>query len=373
MRTKAALIVIIFLMLVSAMASSEELVSVDEDNEQSLPLDVINYFQKTSICGYSILGQALFESDDMIDGTFFVLIHTTSNTNVLYCFTKSLGVWNLSFYTQEAIPQKDEHVTIYPLETIFDDIREEEHQGKFLVIGELDEHHEEMMLGTIYQLNTSGEWLLFHVWSHGLYDKMWYRDTSISFYGDLENTNSEHTVYGLFPRNLRRMRLEIDISYNYDEAQSWPQAVPLLTEQQEISASLGHNAKYVVYSAPNINSLCGAKGKAAVSTNGRIMAYGKEAGWIMIQYEIDENNNRIGYIHASLPKNVAIPELSFTNYPMNISSPAFVTDDPLRSHRVLTQLPENSTVIWLAMLDKWAYVEGSSFRGFVPVKALAVN
>ncbi len=130
--------------------------------------------------------------------------------------------------------------------------------------------------------------------------------------------------------------------------------------------------QYAVYSAPDRNSIRGGNGKAKVSTNGRIQVFGKENGWILIQYAIDREHYRFGYITAAaLPKNAEVKDLQFNQIRAAIDHPVSVTDDPLFSQSLLTTLVEGETVTWLATMGEWAYIEGDGFRGFVPEDALS--
>ena len=65
------------------------------------------------------------------------------------------------------------------------------------------------------------------------------------------------------------------------------------------------NQTYAVYSAPDKKSIRGAKSRARVSTNGWIQVFGYEDDWILVQYDITKEHNRIGYIYKNaLPKDV---------------------------------------------------------------------
>lgn len=67
-----------------------------------------------------------------------------------------------------------------------------------------------------------------------------------------------------------------------------------------LSASLvtfTSNQTYAVYSAPDRKSIRGAKGRARVSTNGWIQVFGSDGDWILVQYDITDKHNRIGYIY----------------------------------------------------------------------------
>ena len=136
------------------------------------------------------------------------------------------------------------------------------------------------------------------------------------------------------------------------------------------------NQTYAVYSAPTKKSIRGAKGKARVSTNGWIQVFGAEEDWILVQYDISDKQNRIGYIYINaLPKDVTVPDLNLkravavTNYDVE------VTDDPLVSHTPLAKLTENTKVTCLGTMGTWTYIEAKEndvlFRGFVPTECLS--
>ena len=135
-------------------------------------------------------------------------------------------------------------------------------------------------------------------------------------------------------------------------------AAERLPEGSELTATeirFAGGKKYAVYSAPDRESMRGGNGKAAVSTNGRIQVFGKEDGWILIQYSIDSGHYRFGYIDAaSLPKKAEVADLDFTGIEAAIDHPVSVTDDPLHSQSVLTSLTGGEAVTWLATMGDWA-------------------
>lgn len=115
-----------------------------------------------------------------------------------------------------------------------------------------------------------------------------------------------------------------------------------------LSASLvsfTSNQTYPVYSAPDSKSVRGAKDRARVSTNGWIQVFGSESDWILVQYDITDTHNRIGYIYKNaLPADVTVPELNLTSIPSVVHYDVEVTDDPLVSRTPLARLTENSKV-----------------------------
>ena len=145
-----------------------------------------------------------------------------------------------------------------------------------------------------------------------------------------------------------------------------------------LSASLvsfTSNQTYPVYSAPDSKSVRGAKDRARVSTNGWIQVFGSESDWILVQYDITDTHNRIGYIYKNaLPADVTVPELNLTSIPSVVHYDVEVTDDPLVSRMPLARLTENSKVTCLGTMGEWTYIEAEAdkerFRGFVPSACL---
>ena len=139
--------------------------------------------------------------------------------------------------------------------------------------------------------------------------------------------------------------------------------------------SFTSNQTYPVYSAPDSRSIRGAKGRARVSTNGWIQVFGSEGDWILVQYDITDTHNRIGYIYKNaLPADVTVPELNLTSIASVVHYDVEVTDDPLVSRTPLARLTENSKVTCLGTMGEWTYIEAEAdkerFRGFVPSACL---
>ena len=136
------------------------------------------------------------------------------------------------------------------------------------------------------------------------------------------------------------------------------------------------NQTYAVYSAPDSKSIRGAKGRARVSTNGWIQVFGSDRDWILVQYDITDKHNRIGYIYKNaLPEDVVVPELVLTSITAVVNYDVAVTDDPLISKTPLAKLTENTSVTVLGAMGDWTYIEGEEnkvrFRGFVPTACLS--
>ena len=154
-------------------------------------------------------------------------------------------------------------------------------------------------------------------------------------------------------------------------AESLPD-LPVSAEFRAQDVSFKAGEKYAVYSAPDENSLRGAGGKAAVSTDGAVRVYGWENGWLLIEYPIDAAHDRIGYIQPGAFSGTA-EALRFSDMEAVAKADLTVTDDPLGAGAKLASLRAGQSVRWLGTLGSWAYIAWEKGRGFVPVSGLALS
>ena len=137
-----------------------------------------------------------------------------------------------------------------------------------------------------------------------------------------------------------------------------------------------------VYCAPFDGAEQAGNGKAAVSTGEpfRLLGTLQYGEWGMIDYTIDSQSGRIGWIRLPETDWLLTPygDLSFSRTAMRTVRDTEITDDPLRSGRTVTVIPEGETVIGMFMLTDsrrdWIYAEtardGRPVWGFVPSDAL---
>lgn len=196
-------------------------------------------------------------------------------------------------------------------------------------------------------------------------------DNGVTFYNDAGKTVG--TVRGTVQRDFRYLSfsaLPKTLSAAKMKLTTAPDIPVGQLNPEEIRFTGGQ--RYEVYSAPSNGPgvLRGANGNAAVSTNDWIQVFGEENGWILIQYAIDRDHMRFGYIPAdALPKDAKVDTLTWywakSAYLMSDTS---VTDDPLYSRSELMTLPAGSWVTALASMGDWMYIEsatGDHLRGFV--------
>jgi uncharacterized protein YraI len=142
---------------------------------------------------------------------------------------------------------------------------------------------------------------------------------------------------------------------------------------------------YPVYSARGTEYARsrGNNGKASVGTNEPITVYGipyedrQEKAFLLIQYKIDSNNYRFGFItdfaiHADDVNK--IPIVLWNAGWGYINAPVDVTDDPLHSQRTIDRITENLEASACAFLgNDWLLVSyinddyAAESWGFIPV------
>ncbi len=195
------------------------------------------------------------------------------------------------------------------------------------------------------------------------------RNGKIEFYDwSAERKRGSVNLYTVFGLNTAFRSLP----KSYQEAKatfSDPPEIPGGTLNAE-RIKFTSNQKHAVYSGPGENYLRGGNGKASVSTNDWIQVFGKENGWIMIQYDITSEHMRIGWIREdALPRKTTVSSLNFGNHKAYTTALCTITDDPLFSLATVMNVPANSEVRWLATMGSWIYVEYETgmepVRGFI--------
>ena len=138
--------------------------------------------------------------------------------------------------------------------------------------------------------------------------------------------------------------------------------------------------KFKVFSAPSEASFRAANGKAQVSSNGAIYGMGWENGWLLIMYETNNGQCRIGYINNIKGNIPALPQLSFSRVNCTVQQNASLTDDPAKSGNPIATLQAGATVTYLTTMynsGAWDYIEtsinGQTARGFVPSGVLDID
>lgn len=353
--TLALLIIALFAVCVCA-ASAEE----------PLPAKISEFFSDSSFADAEIIGTARWNTG------WFVLVRK-GGSNIVYSFAPSENGWKNDFSAAKGVPQGD--VRMFVTDSIDEYMAQQSYKGPFLVFEQYSAAEKSVTLFAAYQHNSSGQWNLIRLFGGG-FDHMVLQKGVITYYRDATLSEVAGTAKGTFQRNLRYVNLS-SLPQTYKKAASSLTKPPVLPEGSELVATdiqFEGGKKYSVYSAPDKTSLRSSNGKAAVSTNGWIQVFGKENNWILIQYSIDKDHYRFGYIDAaSLPKKAKVADLAFDRYNAAVSENVSVTDDPLFSRSEIASLKGGENVILLSKMGNWAYIEVPGCRGFVPWSSLSIS
>lgn len=225
----------------------------------------------------------------------------------------------------------------------------------------------------------NGKWLLVH-WEDFDYCSVFVKENALYYYGSwlAEYEPWYGKVDGTIQRDIRWASIA-NIPHDYKSAKKKITVAPTIPDGDLNADNIKFTGgkKYAVFSGPDKDFIRSAKGKAAVSTNDWIQVFGQEEDWILIQYAIDKDHYRFGYIPAkALPKKTTVKELAFVRTAARLQYAVPVTDDPLFSGAELTRLQSGEEVILLANMGQWAYIEvdgQKKCRGFVPMDSVGFD
>ena len=290
------------------------------------------------------------------------LIHATKNDN---------GEWKINWSTESALPQGEESITLtdrggttyagIKLGTAFSYRPYRSGCYEYLY----QKHNNTWLLEEIIYIDTDGTLLdTYRITDEGVTYKGWLTNDRKTFIEGRVQRDLRYFSCSGFPTDLNALRNSL----------SNPPKIPTgALDAEEIKFSGGK--KYSVFSGPGEHYMRGGNGKAAVSTNDWIQVFGKENGWIMIQYDITSDHMRIGWIREdALPKNITVKELELGDYKTYTTVQCDMTDDPLFTNTSVTTIQAGTELIWLSTMGSWTYVEWGGIsqpvRGFIQTSCL---
>lgn len=341
--------------------------------ESDLPQEISLFFSSQGENEYAI------DASIEIEGYYFVTAKDMKGINHLFGFKQDPGSWNYWLHTIDAVPQGTTSLVLGNAQGSSDLVTEKVNTDPTLSINRISKFGDSCDMGVNYVL-TNGTWLLCKLYSteaNNQYVVYCYNNT-VTYYADNNATKPTGTVKGTIQRDLCYANIS-NIPKSYNTAREKLTVAPAVPEGslQATEIKFTGGKKYAVYSAPDENSMRSGNGKAAVSTNDWIQVFGREDDWILIQYAIDKDHYRFGYIPVNaLPKKASVNQLEFLYTGAATATTVTVTDDPLFSQSSLVTLQAGSTVTWLATMGDWAYVEyegKEKVRGFVPVNSLTTE
>ena len=233
----------------------------------------------------------------------------------------------------------------------------------------------------VWMRNNNGNWRLTHI---TMFDPLMHYDTSkedaLRIYnsGWVQGKATDVWIYAAYETNLRYFNLSA-FPRTVEHAREILTNPPKIPQGDLMARKIRFTSgqKFKVYQGPGEEYGQAGNGKAAVSTNDWIQVFGEENGWILIQYDINKDHMRIGWIKSSaLPKKATVSRLTYAPLNAITSMNTNLTDDPLFSQSSVLALSQGTSLVVLAKMGQWAYVEvpGSSpVRGFVNESALVIN
>ncbi len=307
---------------------------------------------------------------------------------ILVCYHEEDGRMNYAFKNANAVPQGEEEAWFskgkagwYP-----------EDNG-FYTDGRVSEklNYDDGLNFSVTQLDDVGEsyakWVRYR-WIDGGFRLTNYKhfswlpvgiqDGALRFYdntipcvlGDVKGsvqTNIRYVSYSTLPKEIEEARAKLTVATGEWFGGYAPRRIKFTGGQ-----------KFPVYTGPGEGYARSGNGKGQVSTNDWIEVYGQKDGYILIQYGISSEKNRIGWIEKSaLPKDADVPQIAFDGWGERcvLSDSADVTDDPFVSETALATLkPGDSFDLLLAVSGDWCYIEfeknGKRMCGFLPLEAI---
>ena len=161
-----------------------------------------------------------------------------------------------------------------------------------------------------------------------------------------------------------------------------------LSEARQYAIKFGHETKLgnrdslPVYSAPRLDAVRGANGKASCYTSDGLDSAGWMGAWLMIRYEKNNGGYRVGWVPNTELKSGRVEasrSVNFAYWPVEIAVDCMLTDDPLLESENLGYVSAGSTLTFLATYQyrngrEYAYVSGfmhgQPVSGFIPLYAI---
>ena len=339
---------------------------------ENIPQGVTDYLDGSRWSGWEITGWVNPDGNLSSSACAFAVVKR-GRENVLVAFGWKDGKWIYKWYNPTALPQVSAPILLLCDDWQINDGFSGHRFSSYYIF-----NNETMEARCKWVQQKDSSWRLIHM---SCYNPLMFYDTSVEnalrLYnvGWVEGQETDVWVYGTYQTNLRYFSFSA-FPRTVKEAReklSNPPTIPSGTlSAQKVSFSGGK--KYEVYQGPGEEYGRAGNGKASVSTNDWIQVFGRENGWIMIQYDISSDHMRIGWIpEAALPSSAKVLDLQYTPVTVRTIEQVNLTDDPLASQSSVAVLPADSTVTWLASMGEWAYVECTGarlLRGFVLQEAL---
>ena len=142
------------------------------------------------------------------------------------------------------------------------------------------------------------------------------------------------------------------------------------------------NSIWTVYSAPDLNAVRGANGKASLATDGDVSTGGWSGSWLMVRYSKSNGGFRVGWVPKQEINRVIkrTKSCNFAYWTVTVGKNCTLTDDPLYESEALAYASSGETLTYLGYYQygngrEYAYVQGDlngkPVCGFIPFEAIA--
>lgn len=146
---------------------------------------------------------------------------------------------------------------------------------------------------------------------------------------------------------------------------------------------LGNRDTWQVYTAPSLNAIRGANGKASVHTSEGVDTAFWSGAWLMVRYQKNNGGFRVGWVPKSGINAINTVfedrDAHFAYWPVQVNQDCILTDDPLYESEVLAYASVGEELTYLAYYQynrgrEYAYVQGDlngqPICGFIPFEAI---
>ena len=146
---------------------------------------------------------------------------------------------------------------------------------------------------------------------------------------------------------------------------------------------MGNNDTYPIYSAPSLDAVRGANGKASMHTSGGGYSAGWSGAWLLMRYEKKDGGYRVGWVprtELNMRGIEATRSVNFAYWTVTLDADCALTDDPLMESEILAYAEKGEQLTYLAFYQyrggrEYAYVQGEvdgqPIGGFIPFDAIA--
>lgn len=359
---KKALSVLIILVLITACVPA---LAYKKDGRicEGIPSDVDAYFSKDTFKDWTMTSVV------SLADYCFVMMKNGKN-NVLYGFKLSGQKYKYWMRTDSSVPQGAGIATVENFGGVINPDNNLMYNDNSIAI-----IYEDNRIQSVFSF-LDNIWMLRHYHNMETGANICITANGLSYY----NKDHQYTgrADGTYQRDLRYAAVN-SIPQTLKQARQKLTTAPAIPGSDKLTAKdikFTGGQSYSVYTGPGTDYLRGANGKAKVSTNDWIQVFGREDGYILIQYAISADHYRFGWIEeGALPKKATVAELDFNVTAALTTRNCSVTDDPLYSRTELAKLSAGTEVTWLATMGTWAYIEvyaAQPVRGFVPAGELQV-